>query len=390
MDRSRKGQLTDEIADWVTNTRPRPGTAFGNVKTHKVVNPLRLITSCCGTAIEKLSAFTEYYLKPLAESLLSFIKDTTHLINKIDEINQLGPFPTGTLLVSWDVVTMFPNIDNELGVTAVKNALDARSVKIPSTECVLEAVEICLKSNNCQFDNNNYVQQHGTAMGPKNACSYADLAMGVIDHKAKCEGTTKPMLWLRYRDDIFDLWTQGVEKLLEFTNYINSLYHTIKFELVYSESSLDVLDLTLLLQDGFISTDIYSKPTDSHLYLPYNSSHPDHCKKAIPYGVALRIRRNCSTNASFVKRCREYKSYLKQQNYNGNLVDKQFEKAMQLERSDVLKPKTKTKKKTFPLVVDYNPRLPNISLIIKKHFHLLESNQVVREIFPAPKSVIIF
>ena len=172
--------------------------------------------------------------------------------------------------------------------------------------------------------------------------------MGVIDHKAKFEGIIKPMLWLRYRDDIFDLWTQGVEKLLEFTNYINSLYHTIKFELVYSESSLNVLDLTLLLQDGFISTDIYSKTTDSHLYLPHNSSHPDHCKKAISYGVALRIRRNCSTNASFVKRCSEYKSYLKQQNYNGNLVDKQFEKAMQLERSDVLKPKTKTKKKPFP------------------------------------------
>ena len=49
--------------------------------------------------------------------------------------------------------------------------------------------------------------------------------------------------------------------------------------------------------------------------------------------------------------------------------------------------KQKLRKKTFPLVVDYNPRLPNISLIIKKHFHLLESNQVVREIFPA-KSVI--
>ncbi|XP_068691550.1 uncharacterized protein [Montipora foliosa] len=241
---------------------------------------------------------------------------------------------------------MFPNIDNELGVTAIKNALDARSVKIPTTECILEAVEICLESSNCQFDNNNYVQQHGTAMGPKNACSYADLAMGVIDHKAKFEGTIKPILWLRYRDDIFDL-TQGVEKLLEFTNYINSLYHTIKVELVYSESSLDVLDLTLLLQDGFISTDIYSKPTESHLYLPYNSSHPDHCKKAIPYGVALRIRRNCSTNASFVKRCSGYKSHLKQQNYNGNLVDKQFERAMQLERSDVLKPKTKTKK-PFP------------------------------------------
>ena len=128
------------------------------------------------------------------------------------------------------------------------------------------------------------------------------------------------------------------------------------------------VDLTLLLQDGFISTDIYSKPTDSHLYLPYNSSHPDHCKKAIPYGVALRIRRNCSTTPLLWSAVVNTKATSKQQNYNGNLVDKQFEKAMQLERSDVLKPKTKTKKKPFPLVVDYNPRLPNISLIIKNIF----------------------
>ena len=57
-----------------------------------------------------------------------------------------------------------------------------------------------------------------------------------------------------------------------------------------------VLDLTLHLKDGLISTDIYSKPTDSHLYLPFSSSHPPHCKRAIPYGVALRIKRNCSTD----------------------------------------------------------------------------------------------
>ena len=46
-----EGQISDEIADWVTNIKPKPGTGFGNVKTHKVGSPLQLITSCCGTAI---------------------------------------------------------------------------------------------------------------------------------------------------------------------------------------------------------------------------------------------------------------------------------------------------------------------------------------------------
>ena len=57
---------------------------------------------------------------------------------------------------------------------------------------------------------------------------------------------------------------------IEFTEYINSLYPTIKFELVYSEHTLNVLDLTLHLQDGFIITDIYAKPADSHLYYSTN------------------------------------------------------------------------------------------------------------------------
>lgn len=356
------------------------------LKTHKRDNPLRLITSCCGTAIERLSAFTEFYLKPLSQNLPSFIKDSTDLINKIQALNAKGPFPVGSLLVSWDVVSMFPNIDNDLGITAVRKALDSRSSKFPSTDCIAEAVEICLRVNNCQFSEQNYVQKHGTAMGPKNACSYADLAMGLIDEKAKLEGSLKPLLWWRYRDDIFDLWTQGLPKLLEFTDYINSLYPTIKFELVYSDSFLHVLDLTLHLKDGLIITDIYSKPTDSHLYLPFSSSHPSHCKRAIPYGVALRIKRNCSTDDFLQTRCEEYKGYLKSQNYPADLVDKQFDKALKIPRSELLSKKVKANKKVFPLVLDYNPILPDIQNIIRRHFHLLRSSPQMTEIFPA-KSV---
>ena len=46
-----------------------------------------------------------------------------------------GSFREGSLLVSWDVVSMFPNIDNNLGISAVRRALNSRSVNIPSTDC---------------------------------------------------------------------------------------------------------------------------------------------------------------------------------------------------------------------------------------------------------------
>ena len=46
----------------------------------------------------------------------------------------------------------------------------------------------------------------------------------------------------------------------------------------------------------------------------------------------------------------------------------------------------KTSKNVFPLVLDYNPILPDIQNVIKKHFHLLRSSPQIRENFPA-KSV---
>ena len=84
-------------------------------------------------------------------------------------------------------------------------------------------------------------------MGPKNACSYADLAMGEIDLKAKFSRPIKPSLLWRYRDDVFDLWQQGLPVLHQFTDYINSLYPTIKFELVFLSVSFTYLILLYTL-----------------------------------------------------------------------------------------------------------------------------------------------
>ena len=376
------GQINSEIADWVVNSKAKPGKAFAMVKTHKAGNPLRLITSCKGTAIENLSQFTEFYLKPLAQQLPSFIKDTTHFLNKIEQLNQKGPFPQGTLLVSWDVVSMFPNIDNDLGLSAVTKALNSRSNQIPSTQCIVEAVKICLEHNNSQFENINYLQIHGTAMGPKNACSYADLAMGEIDEKVKSNSDIKPNLWWRFRDDIFDLWTLGQDKLLEFTEFINSIHSTIKFTLVYSEISLNVLDLTLTLFDGFIETDVYSKPTDNHIYLDPKSAHPGHCIKTIPYSVASRIRRNCSTIDSFKSRSTEYQNYLVNRGYDSSRVKEQFQYLESTPRETLLSTKPKHHKKVFPLVMDYNPRLPSIGNLIQKHLPLIQASEELSVLFP--------
>ena len=141
-----EGEIDETTYNFMTSPRAKPGNVTGLIKAHKEDYPLRIITTGCSTAIEHLSAFTEYYLAPLARKHPSYIKDTTHMhfFNKINESNQTHSFPPGTLLVAWDIEAMFPNIDNKAGLRTIKKTYDSSHIQSPSTKCLMEAVKICL------------------------------------------------------------------------------------------------------------------------------------------------------------------------------------------------------------------------------------------------------
>ena len=81
---------------------------------------------------------------------------------------------------------------------------------------------------------------------------------------------------------------------------------TPKFTSDYSDRSINFLDVQISISDnGEISTDLYTKPTDTHQYLQATSCHPNHTKKGIPYSQALRILRICSDLDKAKERCDE-------------------------------------------------------------------------------------
>lgn len=85
---------------------------------------------------------------------------------------------------------------------------------------------------------------------------------------------------------------------------------------------------------------------------------------------------------TFAKRSGEYRNYLQHEGYKPSHIDKGFRRAALTNRTDLLKPKFKPIKKKYPLVLDFNPRLPDISKILKKHIHLISDFPALRKIFP--------
>ena len=53
--------------------------------------------------------------------------------------------------------------------------------KSPSTDSIIEGLEICLKYNNIRFGSQNLVQLNGIVTGAPNSRLYADLAVFDID-----------------------------------------------------------------------------------------------------------------------------------------------------------------------------------------------------------------
>ena len=86
-----------------------------------------------------------------------------------------------------------------------------------------------LTMNNFSFNNEDYLQKHGTAMGTRMTPSYANLFMGKFEQQAIDNSLLKPFIWGRFIDDIFMIWTHGEEHLKTFIGYLNSIHPSIKF-----------------------------------------------------------------------------------------------------------------------------------------------------------------
>jgi hypothetical protein len=105
----------------------------------------------------------------------------------LDFLNQIPEQITeNTILVSFDVVSLYTSIPHDLGLEAitfwVENYAQSLARKF-TTRFIIEAISIILKENTFCFDDTHYKQIQGTAMGTKMAPTYATLVMGYLEKK---------------------------------------------------------------------------------------------------------------------------------------------------------------------------------------------------------------
>ena len=142
--------------------------------------PGRSVISNCGTPTEKASEFLDNQIKEVMQNGWSYIKDSNDFIKKIKYLKNI---PDNAILVTADVVGLYPSIPHKAGLRALKELLDRRQEKKISTEDLVKTAEFVLKNNYFEFNGQVKHQISGTAIGTNFAPTYACIFMDEIENK---------------------------------------------------------------------------------------------------------------------------------------------------------------------------------------------------------------
>ena len=81
---------------------------------------------------------------------------------------------------------------------------------------LLDTLKYVLKNNVFKFDNMIFTQTCGVAMGTRLAPALATIYLGDLEEAYMETKTKQPLLWVRYIDDIFTIWTYSIEEFYDF------------------------------------------------------------------------------------------------------------------------------------------------------------------------------
>ena len=124
------------------------------------------------------------------------------------------------------------------------------------------------------------------------------------------------------------------------------------------------------------------------MYLLPQSSHHQSLYLNFPFGVALRLRGICSRDDWFDEQLKEFIHFFQRRRYNNNIINKSFNRAKNITRSDALLPKSGANDvlRKLVLVMDYHLNFRDILKLIRDHLSILYQSPRIKKVFSNDKT----
>ena len=286
--KSEKGKRLQHLLE----ENPKAPQMRGLPKVHKPGTPMRPITSGIGSAPHRLA---KVLAKPLSRMLGSL--SDSHLRNSGDLLERLGHIDMeNKKLASFDVKALFTNVTVDGAMEAIEKVLNGvppDGLPIPKADFI-KLVKLCLHYGSFTFNDAEYAQHQGLAMGsplsPVAASFYMEMMendhfMGIIGDES---------CWMRYVDDVIVITPEDTDlddKLARLNDVEPKIQFTIETE---EDKCLPFLDTLIMRTDNGLKFKVYRKDTNKEDYIHYYSAHNGRVKSGVIIGFYLRAYRICS------------------------------------------------------------------------------------------------
>ena len=281
--------------------------------------PVRPICASIGWITYIVSIYLDIILKPIMIQLPSYIMNSASLAKELEDKS----FPPTCALLAADVESLYPSIDINRGLDALDATLKDNKFPTDTRYFIIRLARWVLLNNITEFNNKLYLQTRGTAMGTPCAVVVACIYMGTIERKAWASlnhlQSISPILDYRFIDDLLII-AKSQEEAQIILDIFNSIDPLIKLTGTTSPTSANFLDLTIYKGNRFATSqrfdlDVYQKPSNQFLFLPYDSYHPDHVFQGWIRGYLGRLRINCTDDIIYHVRRSQFWSQLLERGY---------------------------------------------------------------------------
>ncbi|CAF2096381.1 unnamed protein product [Rotaria magnacalcarata] len=296
-------------------------------KAHKPGTPLRPIISGLKHPTIKISKFLDDLLRPLFDQM-AFNSTVTSGFDLVKQLQQWSRnnFKQDTTFCTIDVTdlyTMVPQIEGVLSLRKMLNQLKLKEVGKLKVETIIRLSRFVMKNNYFSYNGQFYHQVRGGAMGSPITLTISNCYMYFFERQIVNPIRNSGGLYFRYIDDIFITINWPTRHLLEQIEKWNKFDENINLSANIG-SIVNFLDLSIENQDGQLYTTVFQKPSYEPYYLPFNSIHPLHMKKNIPFAMLLRAIRYCSTFESYLNEREKLRMALSLNKYPNKIIDEQL------------------------------------------------------------------
>lgn len=358
------------------------------------IHPGRPIISACNGPLKGIAQYIDYHLNPILQKSTTYIKNSTHLLQEIQEIRNINK---NTFLITADVVSLYTSIPHREIIRAVTLTLEARQTPHnPPTNTILELVNFLLNNTFFEFNEVIYQQIKGVPMGSCASPTLACLFMVHFEQAFLQKQIIKPIYFGRFIDDVFIIANDTYQQIISFLHNMNNEQTHTKFTWSISKKQAIFLDLRIYKEQQSdnsytLVSDLFEKKTNIHQYLHYESSHPKHVFKSIIFSQALRIIRIVHDKKNLTHRLRTLAYNLGHRGYPKEFIKQQINKALNTpitnNYTNTINHNKNKHIKRAPLVITYNRQLDNLGSFMHQLFHTVQEHPIIKKQIPQPPIV---